>query len=169
MNEQSSKTESGQDKAVFDLGHLHVLVEIVAVVVLVGILFWLTQTHHPGELFHSAILNYRLWIVVLVVSACGAVGALVPYHVGQRGTEAVLEHYPNLKGQRWDRLEAGFRRWGAPALIFSGVPALGTALMLAAGAIGTKRWAFLFWAFLGKVPRNWVLAFSFLLGLQMVR
>ena len=169
MNEQSSKAESGQDKAVFDLGRVHLLVEVIAVVLLVGILFWLARNHRPQGLFDWAILNYRLWILVLAVSAGGATGGLVPYYVGQRGTEAVLEHYPDLKGQRWDRLETLFRRWGVPALILSGIPALGTALMVVAGAMDIKRWGFLFWTFLGKVLRNWVLVFAFLLGLQIVR
>jgi len=169
VNEQSSKAEPGQGGDVFDLGRVHLLIEVIAVVLLVGILFWLTQNHRPQGLFESAILNYRIWILVLAVSAGGAAGGLVPYYVGQRGTEAVLEHYPSLKGQRWDRLETLFRRWGVPTLILSGIPALGTALMVVAGAMGIKRWGFLLWTFLGKVLRNWVLVFSFLLGLQIVR
>ncbi|MEJ2737125.1 MAG: hypothetical protein P8189_26785 [Anaerolineae bacterium] len=169
MNERSPKSEPAEDKALFDLGRLHPLLEIVAVVVLVGVLFWLAQNIRPRGILGWAILNYRLWILVLTVSAVGAAGGLVPYYVGRRGTEAVLEHYPNLKGQRWDRLEAAFRRWGAPALIVSGIPALGVTLLVAAGAQGIKRRAFLFWVFWGKMLRNWVLAFAILLGRQVVR
>lgn len=169
MKDRSSQAKPAEDKALFDLGRLHPLVEIVAVVALVGILFWLAHNIRPRGILGWAILNYRLWILVLSVSAVGTAGALVPYYVGQRGTEAVLEHYPSLKGQRWARLEAVFRRWGAPTLIVSGIPALGTALLVAAGAMGIKRRDFLFWAFGGKMLRNWVLAFAFLLGLQIVR
>jgi membrane protein YqaA with SNARE-associated domain len=169
VNERPSKAEPAEDKALFDLGRLHPLLEIVAVAALVGILFWLTKNIRPLGIFGWAILNYRLWILVLAVSAVGTAGGLVPYYVGQRGTEAVLKHYPSLKGQRWDRLEAAFRRWGAPTLIVSGIPALGVALLVAAGAMGIRRRAFLFWVFGGKILRNWVLAFAFLLGLQIVR
>lgn len=169
MNERPSKAEPDRDRALFDLGRLHPLVEIVAVVALVGFLFWLTQNIRPRGIFGWAILNYRIWILVLTVSAVGTAGGLVPYYVGRRGTEAVLKHYPNLKGQRWDRLEAAFGRWGAPTLIVSGIPALGVALLVAAGAMGIKRGAFLFWVFWGKMLRNWVLAFTFLLGLQIVQ
>lgn len=169
MKDRSLKAEPAEDKTLFDLGPAHLVVEVIAVVALVGILFLLTQNYRPRGIFGWAILNYRLWILVLAVSAGGTAGGLVPYYVGQQGTEAVVEHYPNLKGQRWDSLEAAFRRWGAPALILSGIPILGTALMVAAGAVDIKRRAFLFWVFWGKVLRNWVLAFSFLLGLQIVR
>jgi membrane protein YqaA with SNARE-associated domain len=169
VNDHSSKAEPAEDKTLFDLGRVHLVVEVIVVVVLIGVLFWLAQGYRPRGLFGWAILNYRLWILVLAVSAGGTIGGLVPYYVGQRGTEAVLKHYPSLKGQRWDRLETAFRRWGAPTLIVSGIPALGVALLIAAGATGITRCAFLFWVFWGKMLRNWVLAFAFLLGLQIVR
>lgn len=168
MSERSSKAEPAEDKTLFGLGRVHLLAEVVAVVVLVGFLLWLMQNYRPRGILGWAILNYRLWILVLLGSALGASGGLVPYYLGQRGTESVFAHYPSLKGQRWDRIEAVFHRWGALALILSGIPALGTALMVAAGATDIKRRAFLFWVYLGKVLRNWVLVFAFLLGLQIV-
>lgn len=168
MNERSPKAETDRDKALFDLGRVHPLVEVVAVVALVGFLLWLVQNYRPRGILGWAILNYRLWILVLAVSAGGTAGGLVPYYVGKRGTDAVLEHYPYLKGERWARLEALFGRWGAPVLMVSGIPALGVALLVAAGAMDIKRRAFLFWVFWGKMLRNWALVFVFLLGLQIV-
>jgi membrane protein YqaA with SNARE-associated domain len=98
----------------------------------------------------------------------GAAGSLISYYVGRRGTEAVFEHYPELEGRQWERLEAAYQKWGAPTLALSGIPGLGAALLVAAGAFGTKIGIFLFWAFVGKVLRNWVVVFTVLFGFGLL-
>ena len=88
--------------------------------------------------------------------------------MGQRGIKAVFERYPKLEGRPWERLEAIFQRWGALSLILSGIPGLGAALLVAAGAFGVERRIFLFCVFLGKVLRYWVVVFVVLFSLQLV-
>jgi membrane protein YqaA with SNARE-associated domain len=147
----------------------YLLVEVLTVVVLAVGVLWLAQNYQPRSLLGKGLLNTRLWILVLLVSVWGTSGSLIPYYVGRRGTRVVFDHYPRLEGRPWVRLEALFHRWGALSLILSGIPVLGAALLVAAGAFGIERRAFLCWAFVGKVLRYWVMAFIVLLGLQLLR
>jgi membrane protein YqaA with SNARE-associated domain len=167
MSETSSNPDPDEDEAQARAGRLYLLVEGVAVVVLVGVLLWLAQNYRPRTFLGRGLLDTSLWILVLLVSVLGTAGSLMPYYVGQRGTKAVFEHYPRLQGRPWERLEALFQRWGAPSLVLSGIPALGAALLVAAGAFGIRRLVFLFWVFLGKVVRSWIVAFAVLLSLQL--
>lgn len=144
------------------------LVEVVVGVALLGTALWLMRHYEPRTLIGTALLNPILWVLVLVLSGFGTAGCLIPYHLGQRGTEVVFERYPQLQGRPWQRIEAIFRRRGAPTLIVSGIPGLGTALLLAAGAFGIERGVFLRWAFASRVLRYWVLAFILLSSLQLV-
>ena len=147
---------------------LQLLFEVLAYVALVGAVLWLAHNYQPRTFLGRGLVSYRLWILVLLVSAWGTAGSLIPYYVGQRGTKAVFEHYPRLQGRPWERLEAVFQKWGALGLILSGIPGLGAALLVAAGAFGIKRRVFLGWAFVGKVLRYWVVVFVILLSLQVV-
>lgn len=167
MSETQPLGNSGEDKAQARTSRRYLLVEVVAVVVLVGVLLWLMQSYRPHSFLARGLLNLRLWILVLLVSAGGTAGSLIPYYVGQRGTDAVFEHYPRLEGRTWERLEAIFTRWGAFSLIASGIPGLGAALLVAAGAFGIARPVFLFWVFLGKMLRYWVVVFVVLVGLGL--
>lgn len=146
----------------------YLLIEIVAIVVLVGALWWLVGNYQPHTFLGRGLVDLRLWIVVLLVSGGGAAASLIPYYLGQRGTEAVFAHYPRLEGRPWQKLEKAFGRWGAFTLVLSGIPALGVALVVAAGAFGIRRRVFLVWAFVGQVLRYWVLIFVVLYSLQLV-
>ena len=168
MSEASSKPEPVADTARPRVRRMQLLVEVIGVVVLVGVVLWLSHNYQPRTFLGRGLVSYRLWILVLLVSAWGTAGSLIPYYVGQLGTKAVFEHYPRLEGQPWQRLEAAFQRWGAFTLILSGIPGLGAALLVAAGAFAIKRGIFLFWVFLGKVLRYWVVVFVVLLSLQLV-
>jgi membrane protein YqaA with SNARE-associated domain len=167
MSETSSKPDAGEDKTRPGVRRVHQVIEVMAVVVLVGALLWLVQNYRPRTFLGRGLINYRLWILVLLVSAWGTAGSLIPYYVGQRGTKAVFDHYPRLEGRPWERLQAVFQRWGAFSLILSGIPGLGAALLVAAGAFGIARRAFLIWVFLGKVLRYWVVVFIVLITLQL--
>ncbi len=169
MSDTSSKPDPGEKKAQARGGRVYLLVELMAVLVLAVAVLWVMQSYRPRSLFGRGLLNARLWILVLLVSAWGTAGSLIPYYVGQRGKEAVFDHYPRLAGRPWERLEAVFQRWGALTLILSGIPGLGAALLVTAGAFGIKRRVFLFWVFLGKVLRYWVLVFIVLFSLQLLR
>ncbi len=168
MSETSAQSDPGEAGSRPRARRTLLLVEIIAGVVLLGVTCWLARNYEPRTLIGTALLNPTLWILVLVVSGLGTAGSLVPYHVGQRGTEFVFERYPRLQGRPWERIEAVFRRRGAPTLILSGIPGLGTALLLAAGAFGIERGVFLYWVFFSKVLRYWVLAFIAIFGLQLV-
>jgi membrane protein YqaA with SNARE-associated domain len=168
MSEASSKPEPVADRTRPRARRVQLLVEVIGVVVLVGAVLWLEQNYHPRTFLGRGLINHRLWILVLLVSIWGTAGSLIPYYVGQRGTKVVFEHYPRLGGRPWQRLEAAFQRWGAFTLILSGIPGLGAALLVAAGAFGVARGVFLLWAFLGKVLRYWVVAFIVLFSLQLV-
>ena len=164
MTEASPKTDPGKDGRRPNPRRVHLLVEWIAVILLVGALWWLLQNHPPRGPISQALLSETIWILVLLVSGLGAAGGLISYYVGKRGTEVVFEHYPKLEGQQWESLEAAYQKWGAPTLALSGIPGLGAALLVAAGAFGTRIGIFLSWAFVGKVLRNWVVAFTALFG-----
>ena len=168
MPEASAQPDPGGDKDKSRARIVHLLIEVLAVIVLAGVILWLSQNYRPRSFLGRGLVNYRLWILVLMVSAWGTAGSLIPYYVGQRGTKAVFEHYPRLEGRPWERLEALFQKWGAFALILSSLPALGAALLVAAGAVGVARQGFLFWVFLGKVLRYWVVVFVVLFSLQLL-
>ena len=168
MSEASSKPDPGQDKAQPPVRRVYLLFELMSLVVLAGALLWLLFNYPPRGPIARGLLNTRLWILVLLVSVWGTAGSLIPYYVGQRGTEAVFDRYPRLEGRPWERLEAVYQRRGSLTLILSGIPVLGAALLVAAGAFGVQRGVFLSWVFAGKVLRYWVLVFIFLIGLELV-
>ena len=163
-----TKPEPDEGKTQRRVRRLYPLVEAIALVVLVGVLLWLAQNYRPRSFLGRGLVNYRLWLLVLLVSAWGTAGSLIPYYVGQRGTKVVFDHYPKLEGRPWKRLEALYQKWGALALVLSGIPGLGAALLVAAGAVGIGRRIFLFWVFLGKVLRYWVVVFIVLFSLQLL-
>lgn len=168
MTQASSKTEPGKGGRKRNLRRVHLLVEWTTVIVLVVALWWLLQNYPPRGPISKALLNQTLWMLILLVSGVGAAGSLISYYLGKRGAEAVFEHYPQLEGQQWERLEAAYQKWGAPTLALSGIPGLGAALLVAAGAFGTKVGVFLFWAFVGKLLRNWVVAITALFGFELL-
>jgi len=168
MSETPAKPDPDQDDIRPGAGRLFLLVELVAIVVFVVALIWLMQNYRPRSFLGRGLIEFRLWILVLFVSALGTSGSLIPYYVGQRGTKAVFERYPTLEGRPWQRLEAAFQKWGALTLLLSGIPGLGAALLVAGGAFGIKRRVFLCWVFLGKVLRYWVVVFVVLFSLQLL-
>ena len=167
MSDVSSQPESGLDKE-SRAGLVYLLVELLVIVVFAGALVWLMHNYRPRSFIGRGLVEFRLWILVLFVSALGTSGSLIPYCVGQRGTKAVFEHYPKLEGRPWKRLEAAFRKWGAFTLVLSGIPGVGTALLVAGGAFGIKGRVCLCWVFVGKVLRYWVVIFVVLLSLQLL-
>jgi membrane protein YqaA with SNARE-associated domain len=169
MSETQPIQDPAEDKAQARARRVYLVVEVMAVIVVAGAVLWLAQNYRPRSFIGRGLVNYRLWILVLLVSSGGTAASLIPYYVGQRGTNAVFERYPRLEGRPWERLEATFQRWGAFTLILSGIPGLGAALLVAAGAFGIERRVFLCWVFLGKVLRYWVVVFVVLFSLQLVR
>jgi membrane protein YqaA with SNARE-associated domain len=168
MTEARPKSDPGRDDAKARVQRVYLLIEITVGVVLIGTILWFSQNYQPRTALGRGLVDLRLWLLVLLASGGGTAASLVPYYVGQRGTEVVFEHYPRLEGRPWQKLEAAFGRWGAFTLVLSGVPVLGVALVVAAGAFGIRRRVFLVWTFVGNVLRYWVLMFVVLYSLQLV-
>ena len=168
MTEATPKSDPGRDDAKARVQRVYLLIEITVGVVLIGTILWFSQNYQPRTALGRGLVDLRLWLLVLLASGGGTAASLVPYYVGQRGTEVVFEHYPRLEGRPWQKLEAAFGRWGAFTLVLSGVPVLGVALVVAAGAFGIRRRVFLVWTFVGNVLRYWVLMFVVLYSLQLV-
>jgi membrane protein YqaA with SNARE-associated domain len=168
MTEEIPKTDPGRVETKAQVQHVNLVIEITVGVVLIGAILWLSQNYQPRTALGRGLVDLKLWLLVLLVSGAGTAASLIPYYVGQRGTEAVFAHYPRLEGRPWQRLESAFGRWGALTLVLSGIPGLGAALLVAAGAFGIRRHTFLGWAFLGKVLRYWVVIFVVLYSLRLV-
>jgi membrane protein YqaA with SNARE-associated domain len=168
MPETQPIRDPGEDKVQARARRVYLLAEVVGVVVVVGMVLWLAQNYRPRSFLGRGLINYGLWMLVLLVSVFGTAGSLIPYYVGQRGTKVVFKRYPRLQGRPWERLEAVFQKWGSFTLVLSGIPGLGAALLVAAGTFGINRRIFLCWVFLGKVLRYWVVVFIVLFSLQVV-
>jgi membrane protein YqaA with SNARE-associated domain len=168
MSETSPKADMSETDADANPGALYLVIEVLVIVVVGGVVFWLMGNYQPRTFAGEALLNLRLWILVLVVSAIGTTGCLAFYYLGQRGTKAVFDRYPQLEGKIWQRVEGTFQRFGSLTLAISGIPILGTALLIAAGAFGIGKRAFLVWAFVGRVLRYWTLVFTVLFGIHVV-
>jgi membrane protein YqaA with SNARE-associated domain len=168
MTEATPKSNPGGDDAKARVQRVYLLIEITVGVVLVGAILWLSQNYQPRTFLGRGLVDLRLWLLVLLASGGGTAASLIPYYVGQRGTMIVFEHYPRLEGRPWQRIEAAFGKWGAFTLTLSGIPGLGVALPIAAGAFGIRQRVFLGWSFLGQVLRYWVVMFVVLYSLQLV-
>jgi membrane protein YqaA with SNARE-associated domain len=103
------------------------------------------------------LLDWRVWAVVIFLTVLTLVFSVAKYRLGKSGFETLKEHYPQVNDERWDRLNGYFDRWGAPVVFFSFVPFLAWIIPPAAGAYGIRFRAFLFWAFLAKMVRYWLL------------
>jgi membrane protein YqaA with SNARE-associated domain len=140
--------------------------ETAVVAGLVVGVWWLIGSHEQGWPLARTLLTPGLWLLVVVVSVLGALGNLVLYYLGQRGSEAVFERFPGLAGERWERIGAYYQRFGPKLLVLSGLPGLGTVLTTGAGAFNVERYAFLFWVIVGKALRNWVIVLFVAVGFR---
>jgi membrane protein YqaA with SNARE-associated domain len=168
MSEIPAKPDPNEDQPQVRAARLYLLAELLVIVVFVAALLLLMQNYRPRTFIGRGLVELRLWVLVLFVSALGTSVSLIPYYLGQRGTKVIFERYPKLEGRPWQRLEAAFQKWGAFTLILSGIPGVGTALLVAGGAFGIKRRGYLCWVFVGKVLRYWVVTFAVLLSLQLL-
>lgn len=98
MSENLSKPDLGVEGTQPSPRRVHRLVELIAVIVLVGALWWLLQNHPPRGPISKALLNQWLWILVLLVSGWGTAGSLIPYYVGQRGKKPSLSTILGSRG-----------------------------------------------------------------------
>ena len=144
-------------------------VESVAIAGLAAGVTWFVTRREEGGHVAMALTDPVLWLVVIGASVLGATGNLALYYLGQSGTGAVFARFPNLEGDRWERIGGYYHRHGGKLLLFSAVPGLGTVLTTGAGAFGIRRISFLFWVVLAKTMRNWVLLLFFHQSYQLLR
>lgn len=109
----------------------------------------------------SPFLDVKIWLLVLVISTLGTVAALSFYYLGKRGTEAVLERFPQLKEERWEEVQDLYQEHGAGLLLLSSIPMVGGLLIAAAGAFGIGVSSFLLWVLASRVVRNWLVLLLF--------
>jgi len=111
--------------------------------------------------------DWRAWLIIILLALLTQVMSLAKYKAGQAGLEAVIERYPQIPGERWDKLGEYFQRWGSPIVFFSFLPVLALIIPPAAGAYGVKLAPFLIFSFLGKVVRYWILLLIVFGGFQI--
>jgi membrane protein YqaA with SNARE-associated domain len=97
------------------------------------------------------------WLVVLLLSALGVVGNLALYQVGKRGVDAIRERLPRVKPEQWQKVAGLYERFGAWALLLSGIPVLGSLLTTGAGAFDVPLPSFVVLVFVAKLVRNWLI------------
>ena len=101
----------------------------------------------------SLLVDLRVWGVVLLLGVLDTGAALVPYYVGRRGLEAVLERFPRLQQERLERVRRLYQEHGAGLLFFCFLPMVGVLLSTGAGVAGVKVATFVPWVLAGKVAR----------------
>ena len=102
-------------------------------------------------------IEWQVWAVVIFLALFTLVFAAGKYRLGRDGYQALKEHYPQVSEERWERVNGYFERYGAPVVFFSFVPVMAWIIPPAAGAYGIRLRPFLFWAFLAKMVRYWLL------------
>ena len=109
----------------------------------------------------SLLLDVKIWLLVLLLSTLGTVAALSFYYLGKRGTEAVLERFPQLKEERWEGVQDLYREHGSGLLFLSSIPMIGGLLIAAAGAFGVGVSTFFLWVLMSRLVRNWLVLLLF--------
>ena len=109
----------------------------------------------------GALLDIKMWAVILVVSALGTATTLAYYYLGREGARAVQERVPQITEDRWDQAEGLYQEHGSKLLVLSALPVLGVLLQSAAGAVGIGLAVYLVWVLTGRLVRNWVLLLLF--------
>jgi len=107
------------------------------------------------------LLEAKIWLLVLIVSLLGTVVTLAYYYLGKQGVKAVLERFPQLKEDQWDRVQQLYQEHGSGLLFFSSLPIVGVLFATVAGAVGIGLATYFLWVLLGRVLRNWTILLLF--------
>jgi membrane protein DedA with SNARE-associated domain len=114
----------------------------------------------------GVLFDLRIWLLILLASGLGTVAALTYYYAGLKGTEAVVERFPSVKPERWERVDLLYERHGSGLLFFSFIPLLGILLETGAGVSGIRLPTYVIWVFLGRIVRNILLVLLVSQGLR---
>ncbi len=122
----------------------------------------------PSEVVLAAVVATRtapVAVLAAVATAGNVTGAVTVFALGRvaaRSSEGRLKAWFERRAGRarvHERLPV-LQRWGAPVLLFSWVPFVGDALVLAAGALRIRWVPFLAFTTAGKAARYAVVAWS---------
>jgi membrane protein YqaA with SNARE-associated domain len=113
-------------------------------------------------------VDWRAWLIIILLALVTQIMSLAKYRLGQAGLDVVIERYPQIPGERWNKLGEYFQRYGSPIVFLSFLPVLALIIPPAAGAYGVKLAPFLIFSFLGKMVRYWILAIILFGGFQIV-
>ena len=102
-------------------------------------------------------LNWRVVLVITLISLWGVCGGLITCAVGKKGMLAVQSKFHQLDPAKLDRVGGLYERWGSRLLLISMIPVMGTVIRLGAGIYGIRLVAFLIWSLIALMLRNWVL------------
>jgi membrane protein YqaA with SNARE-associated domain len=103
----------------------------------------------------------KIWLLIIGASVLGSFARVANYYAGLRGKEVIVNIYPQIEPERWERISRLYDRLGHLPLLLSSIPIIGTLLTVGAGMAGIGRNNFLFWVTVSKVIRNWILVFIF--------
>ncbi len=103
----------------------------------------------------------QIWLLILTISALGALARLPNYYAGLRGKEMITTLYPRIKPETWERVLNTYKRLGPLPLLIASIPIIGTLLTISAGMAGINRTLFLISVVISKVIRNWILFLLF--------
>jgi membrane protein YqaA with SNARE-associated domain len=116
------------------------------------------------------LLEPSIWLLVLIVSALGTCVTLAYYYLGKQGADAVLDRFPKLKQEQWDRVQRLYEEHGSGLLFLVSLPWIGILFAAVAGAVGIRLVTYCIWVLLGRIVRNWIIVLvatgtlSFLIG-----
>lgn len=113
-------------------------------------------------------LDWRAWLLVIVLTVLTLITSVAKYRLGQSGLESLKERFPQVSDERWERVGNYFQRYGAPVVLFSFIPVLAWIIPPAAGAYGIRFGPFLIWAFLAKMVRYWILLLLVVGGFRII-
>lgn len=91
-------------------------------------------------------------LLVIAVAAVGdIIGTLLIYMIGTKGGKLLAEYHKKRKRNEYAAAEKLFQTFGYYALLLSGVPFLGDALIFVAGLFRLTFQRFFVWFILGKI------------------
>ncbi len=122
----------------------------------------------PSEVVVAAVVASRIApvsAVAAVATAGNVAGAVTLFALGRfasraRGGKLKAWFERRAARERVSEKLPALQRWGAPVLLFSWVPFVGDALVLAAGAVRVRWVPFLVFTSVGKAARYAVVAWS---------